>query len=75
MASNPSGRFLAIATVTGCVATLGYMYVAGKQVKSEEGSASIYKKQGQGAGLQSGESDARMASKDVRAAVQGDRKP
>ncbi|KAI1787527.1 hypothetical protein LXA43DRAFT_1098162 [Ganoderma leucocontextum] len=37
-----SGRTLAIATVAGVVGTLGYMYVAGKQTKKEEGPVSIY---------------------------------
>ena len=32
----------AIAVVGGVVATLGYMYLAGTQVKKEAGSASIY---------------------------------
>ncbi|KAI0760469.1 hypothetical protein C8Q74DRAFT_231350 [Fomes fomentarius] len=37
-----SGRTLAISAVAGIVGTLGYMYVAGKQTKREEGPASIY---------------------------------
>ena len=32
----------AIAVVLGSVATLGYMYVMGTQMKREEGKASIY---------------------------------
>ncbi|KAH9852305.1 hypothetical protein C2E23DRAFT_757013 [Lenzites betulinus] len=66
------GRPLAIATVVGIVATLGYMYVAGAQTKREEGPASIYNKS---KGLQSESSDARMNSSAVRETVQGERKP
>ena len=35
-------RVQAVCVVTGSVATLGYMYVAGKQMKAETGPASIY---------------------------------
>ncbi|KAI0718783.1 hypothetical protein C8T65DRAFT_737123 [Cerioporus squamosus] len=77
MQSNPvhtrgSGRPLAIAAVVGCVATLGYMWVAGKQTKAEEGGASIYQ---QSKGLNSETSDSRLNSAAVRGTVQGDRKP
>ncbi|TBU34347.1 hypothetical protein BD311DRAFT_802667 [Dichomitus squalens] len=65
-----SGRTLAIATVTAVVGTLGYMYVAGKQTKKEEGPASIYRDD-----APKGVSDARLNSADVRGTVQGDRKP
>ncbi|KAI0828718.1 hypothetical protein BC628DRAFT_90781 [Trametes gibbosa] len=67
-----SGRTLAIATVVGTVAALGYMYVAGVQTKKEEGPASIYNKS---KGLQGQSSDARMNSSAVRETVQGERKP
>ncbi|KAI0763516.1 hypothetical protein BD413DRAFT_583004 [Trametes elegans] len=70
--SRAPGRTLAIATVVGTVATLGYMYVAGSQTKKEEGPASVYN---QSKGLQSNESDARLNSTGVRETVQGDRKP
>ncbi|CCM04398.1 uncharacterized protein FIBRA_06574 [Fibroporia radiculosa] len=51
------------------------MYVAGVQMKKEEGQASIYK-EGRGlSGLKSNDSDARLGSAAVRATVQGDRKP
>ncbi|KAI0915946.1 hypothetical protein AcW1_009336 [Taiwanofungus camphoratus] len=75
MSSRSRSRPLAIATVVGTVATLGYMYVAGVQTKREEGPASIYKSPREAGGLTSNESDARMNSADVRSAVQGDRKP
>ncbi|EIW54973.1 uncharacterized protein TRAVEDRAFT_51101 [Trametes versicolor FP-101664 SS1] len=70
--SRAPGRNLAIVTVVGTVATLGYMYVAGKQTKREEGPASIYN---QSKGLQSQTSDARLDSSGVRETVSGDRKP
>ncbi|KAJ8473557.1 hypothetical protein ONZ51_g7792 [Trametes cubensis] len=66
------GRTLAIATVVGTVATLGYMYVAGVQTKKEEGPASVYN---QSKGLNSATNDTRMSSADVRQTVQGDKKP
>ncbi|KAI0659730.1 hypothetical protein C8Q70DRAFT_914873 [Cubamyces menziesii] len=66
------GRILAIATVVGTVATLGYMYVAGVQTKKEEGPASVYN---QSKGLNSATNDTRMSSADVRQTVQGDKKP
>ncbi|KAI0355900.1 hypothetical protein OH77DRAFT_1402062 [Trametes cingulata] len=72
MNSRAPGRTLAIATVVGTVATLGYMYVAGAQTKKEEGPASVYK---ESKGLQAGNSDARMNSAQVRETVQGERKP
>ncbi|KAI0075164.1 hypothetical protein K474DRAFT_1709229 [Panus rudis PR-1116 ss-1] len=75
MSANPKGKVLAIGAVVGSVATLAYMGLAGKQTKAEEGPASIYKSTSQGAGLQSGQSDARLDSKEVRSTVQGDRKP
>ncbi|KAI0324775.1 hypothetical protein GY45DRAFT_1331186 [Cubamyces sp. BRFM 1775] len=72
MNSRAPGRTLAIATVVGTVATLGYMYVAGVQTKKEEGPASVYN---QSQGLNSATNDARMNSADVRSTVQGDKKP
>jgi len=49
------------------------MYVAGIQTKREEGPASIYKENG---GIQeTGETDARLNSREVRGTVQGVRKP
>ncbi|KAH9899157.1 hypothetical protein C8Q73DRAFT_787073 [Cubamyces lactineus] len=66
------GRTLAIATVVGTVATLGYMYVAGVQTKKEEGPASVYN---QSKGLNNETNDTRMSSADVRQTVQGDKKP
>ncbi|CAL1699302.1 unnamed protein product [Somion occarium] len=72
MAANSSGRIQAIGAVAGSVATLGYMYVVGKKTKSEEGSASMFKKPGEGAGLAN---DTRISSKDVRPIVQGQKKP
>ncbi|KAI0631284.1 hypothetical protein C8Q77DRAFT_1159963 [Trametes polyzona] len=70
--SRAPGRTLAIATVVGTVATLGYMYVAGAQTKKEEGPASIYN---ESKGLQNTTSDSRLGSSGVRETVQGDRKP
>ncbi|KAI0754319.1 hypothetical protein C8Q80DRAFT_1334293 [Daedaleopsis nitida] len=67
-----SGRTLAVSAVVGVVGTLGYMYVAGKQTKREEGPASIYN---DSKGLNPGTSDARMSSSQVRETVQGERKP
>lgn len=76
--------------MVGTVAALGYMYVAGKQTKREEGPASIYSEfsssllfhdhsdpvdADQSKGLQSRTSDARLDSSGVRETVSGDRKP
>ena len=33
----------AISAVVGCVGTLGYMWVAGKQTKAEQGPVSMYR--------------------------------
>ncbi|KAI8972815.1 hypothetical protein BD414DRAFT_425320 [Trametes punicea] len=70
--SRAPGRTLAIATVVGTVATLGYMYIAGVQTKKEEGPASVYN---ESRGLHSGTNDARLNSAEVRQTVQGERKP
>lgn len=75
MSSLANSKTLAACAIGGSVATLGYMYVAGKQSKHENLPASIYKTEEQGAGLMSGQSDARLPSKEVRATVQGERKP
>jgi len=75
MSSRANSRPLAIAVVAGTVATLGYMYIAGKQTKAEEGPASIYKPSTDASGVKSGATDVRMDSKAVRETVQGDRKP
>ncbi|KAI0792345.1 hypothetical protein C8Q75DRAFT_752441 [Abortiporus biennis] len=40
--SRANSKPFAIAVVVGSVATLGYMFIAGKQTKAEEGPASIY---------------------------------
>lgn len=32
----------AVAVVSGTIATLGYMYIAGRQTKAEQGPESIY---------------------------------
>lgn len=42
--SEDSLPLKAVAVVVGSVATLGYMYVVGKQMKAEEGPASIFSK-------------------------------
>ncbi|EMD35438.1 hypothetical protein CERSUDRAFT_96555 [Gelatoporia subvermispora B] len=70
------GKGLAIGMVSAIAATLGYMYVAGVQTKREEGPVSIYKTAKEGGGnLNATTSDARMTSADVRATMQGERKP
>ncbi|KAL4242508.1 hypothetical protein ABKN59_011727 [Abortiporus biennis] len=73
--SRANSKPFAIAVVVGSVATLGYMFIAGKQTKAEEGPASIYKSKEQGGGLLSGTTDARMDSAAVRQTVSGQRKP
>ncbi|EKM57534.1 uncharacterized protein PHACADRAFT_251210 [Phanerochaete carnosa HHB-10118-sp] len=75
MSSLANSKPLAMCAVGGSLATLGYMYVAGKQSKTENQPASIYKTEEQGAGLTSGQTDARLGSKEIREAVHGDRKP
>jgi len=75
MSSRARSKPLAIATVVGTLATAGYMYVAGVQMKKEEGQSSIYKESRGPSDLKSNESDARMSSAGVRATVQGDKKP
>ncbi|GJE85194.1 hypothetical protein PsYK624_012720 [Phanerochaete sordida] len=75
MSSLANSKTLAACAIGGSVATLGYMYVVGKQTKREEQPASIYKTEAQGAGLLSGQTDARLPSSEVRATVAGDRKP
>ncbi|KAI0716851.1 hypothetical protein C8Q76DRAFT_616685, partial [Earliella scabrosa] len=62
----------AISAVVGVVGTLGYMYVAGKQTKREEGPASMYRETKPSDPMAS---DARMNSAAVRETVQGERKP
>ncbi|KAH9932876.1 uncharacterized protein B0H18DRAFT_670319 [Fomitopsis serialis] len=75
MSSRARSKPLAIAVVVGSVATLGYMYVAGTQMKREEGQSSIYKESKGASSLGSSDSnDSRLGSAGVRAAVQGDRK-
>ncbi|KZT07103.1 uncharacterized protein LAESUDRAFT_132785 [Laetiporus sulphureus 93-53] len=74
MSSRTKSKPLAIATVVGSLATLGYMYIAGMQIKKEEGSASIFKEPKGPGNLTNSGSDARMSSAAVRSAVHGDRK-
>ncbi|THG94428.1 hypothetical protein EW026_g7048 [Hermanssonia centrifuga] len=42
MSSLARSKSLAICAVGGSIATAGYMYIAGKQTKAEEGPESIY---------------------------------
>ncbi|KAH9941836.1 uncharacterized protein BXZ73DRAFT_41473 [Epithele typhae] len=67
-----NGRVLAMSAVVGIVGTLGYMFVAGKQTKKEEGPASMYS---QTQGLSPETNDVRSNSAQVREIVQGQRKP
>ncbi|GBE88687.1 hypothetical protein SCP_1400920 [Sparassis crispa] len=75
MSSRARSRPLAITTVVGTVATLGYMYVAGTQSKRDRAHDSIFKDSFKQAGnLKPGDSDVRMGSSAVRTAMHGNKK-
>ncbi|KAI0090481.1 hypothetical protein BDY19DRAFT_992667 [Irpex rosettiformis] len=73
MSSLARSKPFAVMVGTGVVATAGYMYIAGNQSKHAAQSASIYKSAQEGAGLNTGTTDARVGSEGVRAAVHGDK--
>jgi len=74
MSSRSRSKPLAIATVVGTLATLGYMYVAGVQTKNNEGKDSIYHDAKNAKDLKPGDSDSKMGSSGVRSAMHGDKK-
>ncbi|KIP04349.1 hypothetical protein PHLGIDRAFT_120766 [Phlebiopsis gigantea 11061_1 CR5-6] len=72
MSSLARSKPMVLVALGGSAAAGAYMFVAGKQSKAQTQSASIYKTEEQGAGLTSGQSDARLDSKGgVREAMHG----